>query len=91
MTTAATHVCAIYMRYCNGITAYILLHYLMIFHIEITKDKEMKTFLYVLSDHPTYYILNAVVVVCSRHYSVTQSVRRSQRWPIKSKPHFKAV
>ena len=38
-----------------------------------------------------YYILNAVVVVCSRYYSVTQSVRSSQRWPIKSKPHFKAV
>ena len=38
-----------------------------------------------------YYILNPVVVVCSRYYSVTQSVRSSQRWPIKSKPHFKAV
>ena len=26
----------------------------MKFHLEITKDKEMTTFLYVLSDHPTY-------------------------------------
>ena len=42
------------MRYCNGFIAYILLHYLMKFHLEITKDKEMTTFLYVLSDHPTY-------------------------------------
>ena len=57
ITTAATHVCVLRMRYCNGITAYIhvLLQYLMKFHLEITKDIEMTTFLYVLSDHPTYY------------------------------------
>ena len=36
-------------------------------------------------------VLNAVAVVCSRYYSVTQSFRSSQRWPIKSKPHLKAV
>ena len=38
------------MRYCNGLIAYIFLHYLMKFHLEITKA----AFLYVLSDHPTY-------------------------------------
>ena len=54
ITTAATHVCALCMRYCNGITAYISLHYLMKFHLEITKDKEMTAFLYILSDHPSY-------------------------------------
>ena len=56
--TAATHVCVLCMRYCNGITAYILLHYLMKFHLEITKAKEMTTFLYihVLSDHPMYMV-----------------------------------
>ena len=53
--TAATHVCVLCMRYCNGITAYILLHYLMKFHLEMTKDKEMTAFLYILSDHPSYY------------------------------------
>ena len=52
--TAATHVCVLCMRYCNGITAYILLPYLTKFHFEITKDKEMTTFLYELSDHPSY-------------------------------------
>ena len=54
MTTAATHVCVLCMRFCNGITAYILLHYLMKFHLEILKDKEMTSILYVLSDHPSY-------------------------------------
>ena len=54
ITTAATHVRVLCMRYCNGLIAYILLHYLMKFHLEITKDKEMTIFLYVLSDHPTY-------------------------------------
>ena len=57
ITTAATHVRVLCMRYCNGLIAYILLHFLMKFHLEITKDKEMTTFLYVLSDHPTYYVL----------------------------------
>ena len=56
ITTAATHVRVLCMRYCNGLIAYILLHYLMKFHLEITRDKEMTTFLYVLSDHPTYLI-----------------------------------
>ena len=54
ITTAATHVCVLCMRYCNGLIAYVFLHYLMKFHLEVTKDKEMTTFLYVLSDHPTY-------------------------------------
>ena len=58
ITTAATHVCVLCMRYCNGLIAYILLHYLMKFHLEITKDKEMTTFLYVLSDHPTYVLFD---------------------------------
>ena len=58
ITTAAMHVCVLCMRYCNGITAYILLHYLMKFHLEITKYKEMTTFLYVLSDHPSYKIVS---------------------------------
>ena len=53
--TAATQVRVLCMRYCNGLIAYILLHYLMKFHLEITKDKEMTIFLYILSDHPTYY------------------------------------
>ena len=52
--TAATHMCVLCMRYCNGITADTLLHYLMKFHLEVTKDKEMTTFLFVLSDHPSY-------------------------------------
>ena len=55
--TAATHMCVLCMRNCNGITAYILLHYLLKFHLEITKAKEMTTVLYVLSDHPSYFIL----------------------------------
>ena len=54
ITTAAMHVCVLCMNYCNGITAYILLHYLMKFHLEITKAKEMTTVLYIFSDHPTY-------------------------------------
>ena len=62
--TAATHVCILGMRYFNGITVYILLHYLMKFHLEITKEKERTTFLYILSAHPTYEfdILKCVVV-----------------------------
>ena len=60
--TDATHVCILCMRYCNGITAYILLHYVMKFYLEKTKAKEMTTFLYVLFDHPTYYIpLNPIL------------------------------
>ena len=60
--TAATHVRVLCMCYCNGLIAYILLHYLMKFHLEITKDKEMTVFLYVLSDHPTY-VLNLSLTV----------------------------
>ena len=71
MTTAATHMCVLCMRYCNGITADILLHYLMKFHLEITKDKEMATFLYVLSDHPSYiswtYLSEESVVLLASH------------------------
>ena len=48
ITTAATHVHVLCMRYCNGFIAYILLHYLMKFHLEITKDKEMTTSVVVL-------------------------------------------
>ena len=40
ITTAATHVCVLCMRYCNGNTAHILLHYVMKFHLEIAKAKE---------------------------------------------------
>ena len=43
ITTAATHVRVLCMRYCNGLIAYILLHYLMEFHLEITKDEVMAT------------------------------------------------
>ena len=37
----------------------------MKFHFEITKDKEMTTFLYVLSDHPTYKVFDKGTVFCS--------------------------
>ena len=33
-------------------TSYVLLHFVLKFHHEISKAKEMTTFLYVFSDHP---------------------------------------
>ena len=45
ITTAAPHVCVLYMRYCIGITTYIMLHCALKFHLEITKAKEMTLFL----------------------------------------------
>ena len=60
ITTAATHVCVLCMRCCNGITAYILLHTVMKFYLEMIKTKEMRTFLYVLSDHPSYNDLSSL-------------------------------
>ena len=71
ITTAATHVRVLCMRYCNGIIADILLHYLMKFHLEITKDKEMTTFLYVLSDHPTY---NSTVFQSCRDAAILSNI-----------------
>ena len=59
--TAATHVRVLCMRYCKGLIAYILLHYLMKFHLVIAKDKEMTIFLYVLSDHPKYNFFSSYI------------------------------
>ena len=56
ITTAATHLCVLCMRFCNGIIAYILLHTVLKFYLEITKAKELRTFLYILSDHPSYIL-----------------------------------
>ena len=82
ITTPVTHVCVLCMHHCNGITANILLHYLLKFHLEITKAKEMTTVLYVLSDHPSYFhpllICNAYNGVGTRaHVSVHVSQIRS--------------
>ena len=55
MMTAAMHLCVLCMRYCNGIPAYVMLHYVLKLHLEMTKAKEMITFLYIFFDHPTYF------------------------------------
>ena len=57
--TAATHVRVLCTRYCNGLIEYILLHYFMKFHLEITKDKEMTTFFIRTFRSPhVFYILD---------------------------------
>ena len=50
--TAATHVCELCMRYCNRKTAHILLHYVMEFHLEITKAKERTDNIFILVYFP---------------------------------------
>ena len=63
ITTAAPHVRILCMCYCNGLIVYILLHYLMKFLLEITKDKEMATFLARLHEVHRAIVVTSVVRV----------------------------
>ena len=66
ITTAATHVRVLCMRYCNGLIAYILLHYLMEFHLEITKDEVKATFL-----RPIYMVCFSI---CAKAYMLKKHI-----------------